>query len=89
MSDVELKSLLGTFTVYDNKFRTGAFKNGNYDQVVVKIDEGGVYYDLNYIITDMPQLLEAPYFINKIWSPKIKAQYPTRPQIHIELIKKE
>ena len=89
MSDIELKSLLETFTVYNNKFKTGAFKNGNYDQVVVKINENQIYYDLNCIVRDMPQFLEAPYFINKIWSPKIKAHYPTRPQIYIELFKKE
>lgn len=63
MNKLRLPMLLPTLPKYDNAFKKGPYKNGNYRGVYV-ILAGDNFYSNRYDLNDLPrEYLEAPYYV--------------------------
>jgi hypothetical protein len=66
MAKLRLSHVMKTLPRYNNKFKSGPYKNGNYSRVTIVSEENGRgrHYDAN----DFPRdFLEEPWYVSKIY----------------------
>lgn len=90
MNKLRLNQVLPTMPRYQNNFKKGPYKNGNFSGVSI-IVRGNINYAHQYDANNFPrELLEQPYYVNKIYSVVLSAYCKSvNTGIYIELEKEE